>query len=156
MNMGNCIISIRRNVGVIIRFRFASHFDYYDLSGLWNQEFGYVFPYSRYFSKIGKECIRILVAECKKKVVGAVVIETRAEHFENYDSYFLTEVCVLPAFQRNHIGFEMFNIIKLLAKKEGIHSIELTCADYRKKAHQFYLNSGYAVKKTKVFVQEIY
>ena len=138
-----------------VTLRFADVFDYFTLHRILNEEFGYDFSYEKYVYELLKNDLRILVADIDGNIVGTCEINLVKRFLAGFSNYFLTDVCVTPEYRGKCVGSLIVSAVRLLAKTEKIHAVELTCADYRIRSHGFYLNNGFSQKKTRVFINEI-
>lgn len=140
--------------GGVVNLRYADEFDYFSLYDLWSKEFQLAFSYEEYLLELMNEDIRILIGELDGELVGTCEINRIKRPLYGYDNFFLTNVCVCDKMKGKGVGSLLIDVVKKLAHMNKINAIELTCADYRQKAHKFYLRNVFTRKKTQVFIYE--
>lgn len=89
----------------------------------------------------------VLIAETAEgEVVGYVfgwVISVRNHPtYVDFDSFYIDDICILKAYQRNGIGQKIFDICKAKAKELGCKNLELGVWSFNQGAIAFYENCG--------------
>ncbi len=100
-----------------------------------------------YENVLKKETSYSIIAFDDKKPVGFIFF---IEHlfpstiFKNdFKSYFIDSMAVIPGYQRKGIGGELLNRIKIFAKKQGINRIDLYVWSLNNKGVNFYSKLGF-------------
>lgn len=86
---------------------------------------------------------------------GLLCIERQWIAFSNFTNFYIRNAGVRSRYRRKGIYGNLMKIVEQKAKFEHIHAIELTCSLNRSEAHRFYLNNGFNIKKTLVFINEV-
>ena len=97
----------------------------------------------------------ILVAVKKKKVVGCAFLRIKYDYIRDSQTSFVTYLAVSPFYRRNGIASKLMEEIEKRTKAYGCSAVELTSADFRTEAHEFYRKKGFNRKKTTVFIKEL-
>ena len=89
----------------------------------------------------------VLIAETAEgEVVGYVfgwVISVRNHPtYVDFDSFYIDDICILKAYQRNGIGQKLLGICKAKAKELGCKNLELGVWSFNRDAIAFYENCG--------------
>lgn len=117
-----------------------------------------------YNSQISKETLekhylsnnkKIFVAKDNKKVVGCAFLEIKEDYIRPYKYGYVTYVAVDTNQRKKGIGKCIFEKIISEARENGCSAIELTSANSRTGAHEFYSTIGFSKKSTTVFITEI-
>lgn len=100
----------------------------------------------------------ILIAEDtdKKFVIGCAFLSLEEDYIRKVKSLYVTYVTVDNEYRKTGVGTKIFSEIINIAKMKKYDSIELTSANFRKGAHEFYKSLGFDVKKTTVFIKDKY
>lgn len=93
-----------------------------------------------------------LIGILHDKIVAHTKITVIPTLFDGMNTYaVLNHVCVLPEYRRHHIAQHMMKVIKDICKERGCNTIKLWSRDFRKPAHQCYLNEGFEILDAKFF-----
>ena len=89
----------------------------------------------------------VLIAETAEgEVVGYVfgwVISVRNHPtYVDFDSFYIDDICIFKAYQRNGIGQKLLGICKAKAKELGCKNLELGVWSFNRDAIAFYENCG--------------
>lgn len=135
--------------------RFAQYSDYPRLSELLKEVFSYNVTEENYKMYCSKEENIVLVAEIENKIVGCVCCELQWNAFTDEKLFFIRNACVRKEFRRRGIYGQLIQCSREIAKAQEVFVLELTCANFRIDAQQFYLNHGFTKKDTTVFIHEL-
>lgn len=135
-------------------FRYAEKSDYTDLKKLYKDIFDLEISKKNYEKYLQDKTHTIILALCDEKICGSLCIERVWDAFKDETIFFLKNVGVAENWRRHGICTKLFKVVRELAIKENIKSIELTSADFRTEAHNFYLKQNFSKKKTTVFIWE--
>ena len=97
----------------------------------------------------------IVAVEDYKHIVGCTFIEIQKDYVRPRKIAFVSYVAVDEKYRKLGIGSKLLFFVEDLCKKQNCSAIELTSANFRKGAHDFYKSIGYSVKNTTVFIKEI-
>jgi len=98
----------------------------------------------------------ILVAVTEEEIlVGCTFVEVQEDFVRPSRILYITYVAVDENYRRHGIGRKLFDKVETLCIDHACSAIELTSADYRTEAHEFYNRLGFTKKKTTVFIKEI-
>ena len=100
-----------------------------------------------------KNNIRFLCAKIDNIVVGSIMITTKYNPVRNKYIYYLDYICVKEEYQNRGIGKSLLDEVEKLAIKEKIKEIVLESNPSRVNARNMYINSGYQIKDTNVFIK---
>lgn len=119
--------------------------------------------YDNYDSNISKsdlekyyisDCKKIYIALYENMVVGCTFLEIKNDYIR-YNRYgYISYVATANNYRKLGIGRKMINSVLCRAKEMGCNTVELTSADTRTTAHQFYKALGFTRKKTTVFIKD--
>lgn len=96
-----------------------------------------------------------IVAIMQEKVVGHIRVDKLRNIGKDCYYYILNYVCVDDKYQKLGICTKMLKFIFELSKSDNISYIELTSKVSRKAANHIYLNEGFVIKDTNVFIKYI-
>lgn len=82
------------------------------------------------------------LAESDKEILGFVA--GNSEPFRLYDIFYLREMCIKSALQRNGIGRKLYSELEIKLIEKGVRSIYLT-TKYNIPASQFYQKNGFKI-----------
>jgi len=99
--------------------------------------------------------IRFLCSYIDTKLVGLVMITKRYDPIKNIYSYYLDYVSVLKEYQNKGIGTKLIEEVESIARTEKVSYIEFTSSSKRVYARRMYLNLGYNLKDTGVFIKNL-
>ena len=98
----------------------------------------------------------ILIASLEDNTcVGCAFLEVQQDYIRPNKVLYVTYVAVDEKYRKKGIGRQLFIFIETFCEKKGCLAIELTSADFRTGAHEFYKALGYSRKKTTVFIKEV-
>lgn len=140
------------NIDII--YREAERGDYMGLKKLYKDIFCFDMTKDNYLKYIKDKDHIVLIALIGEEICGSICIERLWDAFHDELNYFLRNAGVSELWRKHGIFTELINLVMKRAKSENVKSIELTCADYRRDAHEFYLKHGFDKKKTTVFICE--
>lgn len=98
----------------------------------------------------------IFVAENEGNIIGCSFLEICRDYIREYTYGYVTYVAVDKTLRKMGTGSKLMKSMEETARERGCTAIELTSANYRKEAHAFYDALGFTVKKTTVFIKELY
>ena len=119
---------------------------------------------SVFSSNITKDCLeenyirdnkKILLYVVDDKAVACALVEFRCDYVRAKKIAFITYFAVDEKYHRRGIGRELFEYIEKMCINIGVYIIELTSANHRLGAHQFYNAIGFTKKATTVFIKEL-
>ncbi len=139
--------------GVI--FRLADQSDYFGIRDLMKRVFKIQLKKENYELYIADEDNLIIVVESENNIIASVCIEKQWNAFTGESIFFIRNSAVDDNYRKRGIYTKINKIVWDIAKRENISSVELTCADFRENSQRYYLDHGYTIKKTKVFIREI-
>lgn len=96
----------------------------------------------------------ILATNENGQVLGCVFTEIQEDFIRPARVLFITYVAVKECFRKQGIGGLLMKEVEKRSRDAGCTAIELTSADFRKDAHNFYATYGFMKKKTTVFIKE--
>lgn len=138
-----------------LTFRMADKADYSGVRDLMERVFDLQVRKENYEIYIADKNNQIIVAESGEGIAAITCIEKQWNAFADRNVLFIRYAAVDDNYRKRGIYTKINKIVWDIAKREGISSIELTCADFRKDSQRFYLGHGYTIKRTKVFIREI-
>lgn len=98
----------------------------------------------------------ILIAETgEKELVGCTFIEIMEDYIRSERILYVTYVAVDERYRNHGIGRMLLNAAETKSEEFECSAIELTSANYRKGAHEFYKRLGFTKKATTHFIKEI-
>lgn len=98
----------------------------------------------------------ILVAETsEKKLVGCTFLEIMEDYIRPNRILYVTYVAVDEKYRNHGIGKMLLYAAETKSKEFGCSAIELTSANFRKGAHEFYIRLGFTKKDTTHFIKEL-
>lgn len=130
----------------MIRFEFATFFDYYEILELWKAEFGYDFCMGNFIEDLNRRNIRLLTVRSDDRIIGTLRVEKRIHFYSNEIEFLLTNVAIHKVYRGLGIGTRLFQILEELCFIEGGDYIDLTCANFRAQTHKFYISNKYSKK----------
>ncbi|MCI8951363.1 MAG: GNAT family N-acetyltransferase [Lachnospiraceae bacterium] len=136
-------------------YRDAKPSDYKEVASVIKEIFDFDVSEKNYMKYMEDDSVEIFVAESDERIAGVLCAEKQWHAFEGYTNYYLRNCGVLPQYREQGIYSKLISMIKEKAFNEGIHAIELTCGINRPLTHRFYLNHGFTIKKTLVFISEL-
>ena len=137
-------------------YRFASVDDYGKIKCVVDEVFQFDLlkdNFVQYYNNINHT---ILLALKDEEAVGTLCMERICDYFnDQHTVIFIRNAGIREKFRRNGVFKQLYAIAFEFAKSVHASALELTCADYRTAAHNFYMNNGFTKKKTTVFIREI-
>ena len=88
-------------------------------------------------------------------VVGCTFVEIQEDYVRPNRIAYVTYVAVDENCRRQGIGKKLLAAVEMICKIRNCSAIELTSADFRVGAHEFYKSLGYTKKATTVFIKEL-
>lgn len=101
-----------------------------------------------------KRSILVVVTE-EDTVVGCAFTDVQEDFVRTSCILYVTYVAVDENYRKKGIGRKIFERIEEICSENKCSAIELTSADFRTEAHEFYNRLGFTKKKTSVFIKEI-
>ena len=156
-----------------IIYRDATVDDYSQVKEIVTELFGLDISLNNYKDYLAKKEVNVIVAEdsqydatkmskyaigyelTDRCLCGLLCMERQWIAFANYTNFYIRNAGVRGRYRRRGIYGNLVKIAEQRARSENIHAIELTCAAGRSEAHRFYLNHGFNIKKTIVFINEL-
>ncbi len=136
-------------------FRLADQSDYFGIRDLMKKVFNIQVEKENYELYIADKDNQIIVAESENNIIASVCIEKQWNAFTGETIIFMRNGAVDDNYRKRGIWTKINKIVGDIAKQENISSVELTCADFRVDSQRYYLDHGFTIKKTKVFIREI-
>lgn len=92
---------------------------------------------------------------CKNNdiVIGHAMVEIRYDFFTGEKYFFLNYFCVDKDYRCHGIGSELLKELEKLAIDNDIDFMRFTSGNKRVEAHEFYINRGYIIRDTSVFIK---
>lgn len=142
-----------------ILFRAYEKKDYQDLADLITSVFGPGLDQESFEKEYCQKDKRILLAitngKTVQRVVGFAIYQKRTDQIKKIQSMFVLYAGIKDEFRKRGIGRLLFQEIESIAKEQGCTCVELTSANHRIDAHEFYSHIGFSRKKTTVFIKEL-
>ena len=88
-------------------------------------------------------------------VIGCTFVEIQEDYVRPSRIAYVTYVAVDEKCRKQGIGKKLLAAVEMICKSRNCSAIELTSADFRVGAHEFYKSLGYTKKATTVFIKEI-
>lgn len=88
-------------------------------------------------------------------VVGCTFVEIQEDYVRPSRIAYVTYVAVDEKCRKQGIGKKLLAAVEMICKSRNCSAIELTSADFRIGAHEFYKSFGYTKKATTVFIKEL-
>lgn len=88
-------------------------------------------------------------------VVGSTFVEVQRDYVRPSRIAYITYVEVDEAYRKRGIGKQLVQKVEELCEEWNCSAIELTSANFRVGAHEFYKRLGFTVKQTTVFIKEM-
>lgn len=136
-----------------IVYRKAEKSDYQGIQKLYKDIFGFSLTEDNYCKYLEDKNHTIWIAVCEE-CCGSICVEKNWDAFQDDFSYFLRNIGVASSQRKQGICTELLKRVIGMAQQENIKIMELTSANYRQEAHDFYLNHGFTIKKTTVFIHD--
>lgn len=137
-------------------YRFADVHDYEKVKCVVDEVFHFHLLKENFVQYCNNPNHTILLALKDDQAVGTLCMEKQCDYFnDKHTIIFVKNAGVREAYRRNGVFKQLYAIAYEFAALTKVSAIELTCADFRKAAHCFYLNNGFTKKKTTVFIREI-
>ena len=89
-------------------------------------------------------------------VVGCTFVEIQEDFVRPSRIAYITYVAVDENCRKQGIGKNLLAAVEMICKSRNCSAIELTSANFRIGAHEFYKSLGYTKKATTVFIKELY
>ena len=103
----------------------------------------------------GRRRIIVATGDGAPDILGCAFTEIREDYVRPGRVLYVTYVAVHRGYRRHGIGRLLLDEAERLCKENRCAAVELTSADHRTGAHQFYASLGFSKKKTTVFIKEI-
>ena len=137
-------------------YRFADIHDYESVKCVVDEVFQFDLLKDNFIEYYNNSNFKILIALMGEQPAGTLCMERQCDYFNNKRIIiFVRNAGIREKFRRNGVFKQLYAIAYEYAKLMNAAAIELTCANYRSAAHNFYLNNGFTKKKTTVFIREI-
>lgn len=137
-------------------YRFAGIDDYESVKCIVDEVFQFDLLRDNFIEYYNNSNFKILIALKHEEPAGILCMEKQCDFFNNKCTIvFLRNGAIREKFRRNGVFKLLFTVAYEYAKSIRATALELTCANYRSAAHNFYLNHGFTKKKTTVFIREI-
>lgn len=136
-------------------FRLADKADYSEIKNLMETVFQMQVKKENYELYIADKNNQIIVVESENKIIASVCVEKQWNAFTGESILYMRNGAVEDNCRKMGVFTKMNKIIGDMARQERISTVELTCADFREGSQRYYLNHGFTIKKTKVFIREI-
>ena len=88
-------------------------------------------------------------------VVGSTFVELQQDYVRPNRIAYITYVAVDETYRKKGIGKQLIQKVEELCEEWKCSAIELTSANFRVGAHEFYKRLGFTVKQTTVFIKEM-
>lgn len=88
-------------------------------------------------------------------VVGSTFVELQQDYVRPSKIAYITYVAVDEAYRKRGVGKQLIQKVEELCEEWNCSAIELTSANFRVGAHEFYKRLGFTVKQTTVFIKEM-
>lgn len=88
-------------------------------------------------------------------VVGSTFVELQQDYVRPNRIAYITYVAVDETYRKKGIGKQLIQKVEELCEEWNCSAIELTSANFRVGAHEFYKRLGFTVKQTTVFIKEM-
>lgn len=88
-------------------------------------------------------------------VIGSTFVEIQQDYVRPSRIAYITYVAVDETYRKRGIGKLLIKKVEELCGEWNCSAIELTSANFRVGAHEFYKKLGFTVKQTTVFIKEI-
>ena len=92
----------------------------------------------------GNRADRVLVAATTSEVIGLITLHFIPMFHAEGDCCRVTAIVVREGYRRQGIGRKLLKAAEEIARAEACDRVEITTADRRKKAHEFYRRLGYS------------
>lgn len=136
-------------------YRFADIHDYRNVKCVVDEIFQYDLAEDNYIEYYNNTDFKILIAMKCSEPAGLLCMERQCDYFNSRRIIvFVRNAGIREKFRRTGVFKQLFAIAYDYARSTGASALELTCANYRSAAHNFYLNNGFTKKKTTVFIRE--
>lgn len=136
-------------------YRFANIQDYRNVKRVADEVFQLDLLEQNYNKYYNNADFEILIALKGKEPVGFLCMEKQCDFFRNKRIVlFVRYAGIREKFRRNGVCTQLYKLAYEYAVSIKASAIELTCANYRSSAHNFYLNNAFTKKKTTVFIRE--
>lgn len=136
-------------------YRFANIYDYKNVKCVVDEVFQFNLLKEHFIEYYNNADFKILIALKDGEPAGILCMEKQCDYFNNKRTIiFVRNAGIREKFRRNGVFKQLYAIAYEYAKSIEAMALELTCANYRSEAHNFYLNNGFTKKKTTVFIRE--
>lgn len=137
-------------------YRFANLHDYGNVKCVIDEVFQLDLLEDNFIKYYNNADFRILIATKDSEPAGALFMERQCDYLKDQRIIlFVRYAGIREAFRRNGVGKQLYLLANEYAESINASAVELTCANYRIGAHNFYLNTGFTKKKTTVFIREM-
>jgi ribosomal protein S18 acetylase RimI-like enzyme len=97
---------------------------------------------------------KIYIAMFEDNIVGCAFLEIKMDYIRAYKYGFISYVAVDECYRRQGIGKKLVEFVLKVSKDNECSTVELTSADHRINAHNFYKTLGFKSKKTTIFIKD--
>ncbi len=137
-------------------YRLADIHDYENIKCIVDEVFQFDLQRDNFITYYYKPYHKILLALKNSEPVGTLCMEKQCDYFNNKRTIvFVKNAGIRESFRRSGVFKQLYAIAYEFAKSINASALELTCANFRIPAHNFYTNNGFTKKKTTVFIKEI-
>ncbi len=136
-------------------YRFADIHDYRNIKCVVDEVFQFNLLEEHFIEYYNNANFKILIVLKNGEPAGTLCMEKQCDYFNNKRTIvFLRNGAIREKFRRNGVFKQLFTLAYEYAQSIEAVALELTCANYRSEAHNFYFNNGFTKKKTTVFIRE--
>jgi ribosomal protein S18 acetylase RimI-like enzyme len=111
------------------------------------------FAFSKVEQELNHEEIKFFIARADERTVGFTKIRSdrKGKNLNDKKCLEIERIYVLKEYQGFHVGKELMNTIKQIAREEGFETIWLQVWQKNTKAVQFYQKAGFVAYETTTF-----